>query len=239
MNNCKLLKNAFFVASQASRGMKKYPFPVTYENVVFPVDGKFKLPPMPVEPNFDADTGERKFKETKRMIEARGVEEVHTELIHQQYGLAAVNGGFISGKDFKFVMERVNKNLIANQFAIWRVDAPWLPRTKKAQGTKLGGGKGTIAKYVTPVRSERIILEVGGYITEIEAKAFLSYIAERFAFPVEFVSSQILADRRQREKEIEEGNQNKFEWENVIKWNMQNTNSWLSQYDVIWKAKYK
>ena len=37
------------------------------------------------------------------MIEARGVEEIHTELIHQQFGLAAVSGGFLSGKDFKWL----------------------------------------------------------------------------------------------------------------------------------------
>lgn len=37
------------------------------------------------------------------MIEARGVEEIHTELIHEQYGLAAISGGFISADDFKFI----------------------------------------------------------------------------------------------------------------------------------------
>lgn len=194
---------------------------------------------MPAVPNYNAEAGEKKHKQTKRMIEARGVEEIHTELIHKQFGLAAVTGGFISSKDFTFVMERVNKNLIKNQFAIWRVDPPWLPRTKKPQGTKLGGGKGGIVKYVTPVRANRIILEVGGHITEIEAKAFLSYIAERFEFPAEFVSHDMLMERRRREQEIIEKNQNKFTWDNVIKWNMQNANSWLSQYDIIWKGKYK
>ena len=69
----------------------------------------------------------------------------------------------------------MNKNLLENQFAIWRVDAPWLPRTKKAQGTRLGGGKGSIAKYVTPVRANRIILEVGGFITEVEVILLLIF----------------------------------------------------------------
>uniref|UniRef100_A0A0K0DWQ9 Large ribosomal subunit protein uL16m n=1 Tax=Strongyloides stercoralis TaxID=6248 RepID=A0A0K0DWQ9_STRER len=237
--NRSILKTVTVAWVSNIRGIKKFNFPVTYENVIFPPDGEFKLPPMPAAPNYDLDIKEKKYKDTKRMIEARGVEEIHTELIHKQFGLAAVSGGFITPKDFTFVMERVNKNLIKNQFAIWRVDPPWLPRTKKAQGTKLGGGKGTISKYVTPVRASRIILEVGGHITEIEAKAFLSYIAERFAFPVEFVSHDMLIERRKREQEIIEKNQNKFSWDNVIKWNMQNANSWLSQYDIIWKGKYK
>lgn len=67
----------------------------------------------------------------------------------------------------------MNKNLLKNQFAIWRVDPPWLPRTKKAQGTKLGGGKGSIKEYVTPVKAKRIILEVGGHVTEFEVSLCL------------------------------------------------------------------
>lgn len=58
---------------------------------------------MPPEPTYSAERGEKKFKTTKRMIEGRGVEEVHTELIHNQYGLAAVYGGFISSADFNFI----------------------------------------------------------------------------------------------------------------------------------------
>lgn len=38
-------------------------------------------------------------------------------------------------------------------FAIWRVDAPWQPITKKGQGQRMGGGKGAIDHYVTPVKA--------------------------------------------------------------------------------------
>ncbi|CAI4221083.1 unnamed protein product [Auanema sp. JU1783] len=224
---------------QTVRGMKKYAFPVTFENVNFPPSGQMKLPVMPPEPFYDAEKGERKFKSTKRMIEARGVEEIHCDLIHEQYGLAAVSGGFISSDDFKFIQDRINKNLLHKQFAVWRVDAPWLPRTKKAQGSRLGGGKGSIQKYVTPVRANRIILEVGGYITEIEAKAYLTYLCDRFQFPVEFVSQRMLTERRENEKEIEKHNKNPFNWDKVIKYNMQNCRSWLSDYDIQWKGRYR
>jgi len=212
---------------------------VTFENVVFPPNGQYKLPPMPSEPTFDPEKGENKYKTTKRMIEARGVEEIHTELIHRQYGLVAKAGGFISAADFKYIQERLNKNLLDKQFAIWRVDPPWLPRTKKAQGTKLGGGKGSISHYVTPVRANRIILEVGGHITEFEARAYLTYLCVRFKFPVEFISEEILQKQRQEEADIQKYNQNPFNWDTVIKYNMQNCTKWLSQYDIIWKGRYK
>ncbi|EYC10878.1 hypothetical protein Y032_0053g2348 [Ancylostoma ceylanicum] len=106
-------------------------------------------------------------------------------------------------------------------------------------GTRLGGGKGSIQHYVTPVKAKRIILEVGGHITEIEAKSFLLYLCERFSFPVEFVSEKILAERREAEKEIAEHNQNPFNWDRVLKYNMQNCTSWLSRYDIEWKGRYR
>jgi len=52
-------------------------------------------------------------------------------------------------------------------FAIWRIDAPWKPITKKPVGSRMGGGKGNIHHYVTPVKANRIILEMGGKITSL------------------------------------------------------------------------
>lgn len=49
-------------------------------------------------------------------------------------------------------------------FAIWRVPPPWQPVTKKGQGQRMGGGKGAIDHYVTPVKAGRVIIEVGGTI---------------------------------------------------------------------------
>lgn len=65
-------------------------------------------------------------------------------------------------------------------FAIWRVDPPWQPITKKGQGQRMGGGKGAIDHYVTPVKAGRIILEVGGKCEYAEVnlrqKAFLHLV---------------------------------------------------------------
>lgn len=47
-------------------------------------------------------------------------------------------------------------------FAMWRVDPPWQPVTKKGQGMRMGGGKGAIDHYVTPVKAGRVIMELGG-----------------------------------------------------------------------------
>lgn len=63
----------------------------------------YKLPEMPREPVYDESKGEIRYKSAKRMIDVRGVEEIHTELIHNQYGLAVKSGGFIRFEDFDYV----------------------------------------------------------------------------------------------------------------------------------------
>ncbi|CAK5084510.1 unnamed protein product [Meloidogyne enterolobii] len=212
-----------------------YNYPVTFEKVVFPPDGKFQLPAMPSEPVYDEALGEVKKKLNRRMIEARGYEPIHTELIHKQFGLAAISGGFITGADFAYLQVRACQQ-IAKEESICSLA---LPRTRRLRGTKRGGGKGPIHHFETPVRAGRIILEVGGYILEAEARAILMTCLQRFPFPIEFVSDELLQRRRDVEVKIKEQNENKFDWETMIKYNMQGCQYWLSPYDVIWKCKYK
>ena len=72
-----------------------------------------------------------------------------------------------------------------------------------------------------------------------QARAYLTYLCVRFKFPVEFISEEILQKQRQEEADIQKYNQNPFNWDTVIKYNMQNCTKWLSQYDIIWKGRYK
>lgn len=48
----------------------------------------------------------------------------------------------------------------------------------QGQGQRMGGGKGNIDHYVTPVRSGRIIIEVAGHCEYIEVYffSFLIYL---------------------------------------------------------------
>ena len=59
-------------------------------------------------------------------------------------------------------------------FAIWRIPAPWQPLTKKGQGQRMGGGKGAIDHYVTPIKAGRVIVELGGKceFDEVSVKIF-------------------------------------------------------------------
>lgn len=64
-------------------------------------------------------------------------------------------------------------------FAIWRIDPPWQPVTKKGQGQRMGGGKGAIDHYVTPIKSGRVILEVGGKCEYAEVICYFVLINNR------------------------------------------------------------
>jgi len=44
---------------------------------------------------------------------------------------------------------------------------------------------------------------------------------QRFPFPIEFVSDELLQRRRDVEVKIKEQNENKFDWDTMIKYNMQ------------------
>lgn len=48
---------------------------------MFPPNGQTKLPTMPPEPVYDESLGEKKHTYTKRTIDARGYEPIHTEVI--------------------------------------------------------------------------------------------------------------------------------------------------------------
>ncbi|KRZ69621.1 39S ribosomal protein L16, mitochondrial [Trichinella papuae] len=176
---------------------------------------------------------------TRRLIEIRGPELVNNKLIHQQYGVRAVRGGFLHHNHFETIRKKVNPWITKNSFAIWRVDPPWLPRTKVPQGMKLGGGKRSIHHYVTPVRAGRIIIEYGGYVTIDEALRILKNVATSLPFPAEMVTQEDLVEEEKTKKFIEENNRNIYTWEFLMKWNMQNCSRWLSHYDYIWGGKYR
>ena len=90
-----------------------------------------------------------------------GEELVHNKLVLGQFGIVALHGGAISSKNFDAVRNYCNRRLRENEsFAIYRVDPPHHPVTNRGPGKKLGGGKGSISHYVTPVKAGRIILEV-------------------------------------------------------------------------------
>ncbi|KAI5641770.1 ribosomal protein l16p/L10e domain-containing protein [Phthorimaea operculella] len=135
----------------------------------------------------------------------------------------------------RVVARRLNQKIM---FAIWRIDPPWQPITKKGQGQRMGGGKGAIDHYATPIKAGRVILEVGGKCEYAEVKDMLRIVAERLPFKAEPVSQEILERKAAAEKLAEERNQNRWTMEYIIKNNMGGCHKMLSPFDHKWYGKY-
>lgn len=169
----------------------------------------------------------------KRLADIRGPELVHNKLIHKQYGIVALSGGQLKYGHFEMMRTSFNRKLDLNKsFAVWRVDPPWKPITRHGQGKKLGGGKGAIDHYVTPVKRGRVIVEIGGYVPNEVLTRVLIDVAQKLPFPAKAVSQQDLENWDNEEAHVRENNLNKLRWEWCIKNNILNVLNYVGKYDI-------
>ncbi|XP_023950384.1 39S ribosomal protein L16, mitochondrial [Bicyclus anynana] len=216
-------------------GIKYFPPPKNYDHIELPERQRLrifdKVPLYP--PNLKPP------KMQKRLRYMRGPEELHNTLQLKQYGVMATGGGRLRHEHFEMARLQVARRLdLKRMFAIWRVDPPWQPITKKGQGQRMGGGKGAIDHYVTPIKAGRIILEVAGKCEYAEVKDMLRIVSERLPFKAEPVSQEILEKKAEDEKWREENNHNKYTLKYIMLNNMGGCHRHMSRYDHRWHGKY-
>lgn len=169
----------------------------------------------------------------KKNEDLRGPELIHNKLIHKQYGIVALSGGNLLQGHLEMMRNTINKKLdFSRSFAIWRVDPPWKPITRHGQGKKLGGGKGGISHYVTPVKRGRIIIEVGGTLPYESLYRTMVDVAQKLPFPAKFVSQQELENWEKEEEYVRVNNLNKLRYEWCIKNNILNVLNYVGKYDI-------
>ncbi|XP_063238729.1 large ribosomal subunit protein uL16m [Bacillus rossius redtenbacheri] len=217
-------------------GLKYFPPPVNYDHVEFPERPRLKI----VErmPQFPSNI--RPPKMIKNLKFMRGPETLHNTLLHKQYGIIATRGGRMRHGHYEMVRLLIGRRMdMKRMFAIWRIDAPWQPVTKKGLGQRMGGGKGAIDHYVTPIKAGRVIIEVGGKCEFEEVKPMLDLVVGRLPFRAEAVSHQILEEKAEEEERIERENINPYTMKYVIQNNMGGCQNWISRYDRLWFGKYR
>merc|ERR1712079_39990 len=119
-------------------------------------------------------------------------------------------------------------NQYKDSFAIYRVDPPYKPLTNHGFGKRMGGGKGSIEGYGTPVRAGRIILEVGGKVLWDEVRPWLFQAAKTLPFPAMAVNAEMIQKFREEEARLTETNRN----------NIMNCQQYVSEYDQRWYGKF-
>ncbi|CAK9299567.1 unnamed protein product [Gordionus sp. m RMFG-2023] len=223
------LKYISYVKFETAYFRKLFPTQI-FENLVYPPNEK--LAPVEKVPLFVSN--QKSPKMMRKNIDIRGPELVHNKLIHQQYGIMAIHGGNLKHNHFELIRNIINRKIKEQKiFAIWRVDPPWKPVSKKSQGLRMGGGKAPIHHYVTPVKSGRIIIEVGGKVEYGEIKDWLNNLAKVLPFQAKAFSHSTM--NKAISSKI---NLNPYSFEFIIRNRMQGCYNWLSLYDYEWLGKY-
>ncbi|XP_022917435.1 large ribosomal subunit protein uL16m [Onthophagus taurus] len=216
-------------------GMKFFKPPKQYNDVVIPEKPKLRF--FDKVPQYPASIKPPKMQKKLKLM--RGPELVHNTFLYKQYGIIATGGGRLRWGHFEMLRLRIGREMdTSRMFAIWRVDAPWQPVTKKGQGHRMGGGKGAVDHYVTPVKSGRVIVELGGKCEFLEVKDFLNDIAAKLPFKAMAISQEMLDKIKEKEISDEENNINPYTMKYCIQNNMGGCRNWLSPVDYKWFGKY-
>ncbi|XP_055390139.1 39S ribosomal protein L16, mitochondrial [Condylostylus longicornis] len=216
-------------------GLKYFEPPVNYDHVEFIERPKLKM--MEKVPQYPPNLRPPKMQKKLKLM--RGPELVHNTLLHEQYGIIATCGGRLKWGHFEMMRLTIGRKMDVNRmFAIWRVTAPWQPVTKKGQGQRMGGGKGAIDHYVTPVKSGRVIVEMGGKCEFSEVEPILRIVAHNLPFKAKVVSKQMLEEMKEEEERKEKENLNPYTLKYVIQNNLSGCHRWLSPVDHKWFGKH-
>ena len=236
-------------------------FPETPEIKVKNYPARCKLPIVPKVPSVILETVAKPYRGTKELYRMMGEEKVHNKLIlgnsfiflssslknytysHSsflgQYGIVAIHGGCLRHGTFEFMRNYINRFTEPNKcFAFYRVDAPYKPITKHGKGKKMGGGKGSISHYVTPIKAGRVILEVGGELLWEEVQPWLSRVAQRLPFEAIAVSKELMDRLDAKENRLIETNENPYTFEWLVRNNILDCHQFVSQRDKKWFGRF-
>ncbi|KAK3912361.1 39S ribosomal protein L16, mitochondrial [Frankliniella fusca] len=207
-----------------------------YADIVIPERPKLPvLPRVPILP-----TNVRPHKMQKNLKFMRGPEEVHNALLHEQFGIMALTGGRLRFSHLEVLRLKIGKKMDPSRmFAVWRVDSPWQPVTKRGIGKRHGGGKGPIDHYVTPIKAGRIIVEVGGKCSYEEVQPWLSKLADIMPFRAVAVDQKYMLAMKKLEELKEQRNINPLTYKYLVMNDMCNCRHWVKDIDKLYFGKYE
>ena len=90
-------------------------------------------------------------------------------LEYGEFGIQALERGWITGKQIESMRVAISR-YFQRKGRVWIRIFPDKPITKKPAEVRMGKGKGGLDQYVAVVKPGRILIEVGGNITEEQAQ---------------------------------------------------------------------
>jgi large subunit ribosomal protein L16 len=118
----------------------------------------------------------------------RGRAQAGTELSFGDYGLQALEGGWITNRQIEAARIAMTR-FIKRTGRIWIRIFPDKPFTKKPAETRMGKGKGTVEGWVAAVRSGTILYEMEG-VPEERAKEAFRLAAHKLPIATRFVARE-------------------------------------------------
>lgn len=101
----------------------------------------------------------------------RGVTKGGAYLAFGEYGLQAIDSGFISARQIEASRIAMTRHMKRGG-KVWIRLFPDKPITKKPAETRMGKGKGAVEGWVAPVKRGRILFEMVGVTPDIAFEAF-------------------------------------------------------------------
>ncbi|XP_037104124.1 39S ribosomal protein L16, mitochondrial [Syngnathus acus] len=213
-------------------GVKTFGIPPDYSDVVLPEKPKLKF--LNKVPNL-----KKAKKEMKKLRDIRGPAQTANTFTTGQYAIVAMGGGYLHWGHMEMMRLTINRKMDPRTtFARWRINAPYKPITRKGLGQRMGGGKGAIDHYVTPVRFGRLIVEVGGKVELAEVEHILTQVAKKLPFPAKVMSKESLEAFHQAQADMKENNQNPWTFEKIALGNMLGIRKVLSSFDLRYHGRF-
>lgn len=213
-------------------GLKKLIIPPDYSGITIPEKPKLKF--LEKAPNLP-----KAIRQPRSLRDICGPSREATEFTEGQYGILALDGGYLRWEHMEMMRLTINRHLNPRtMFAVWRIPAPYKPITRKGLGQRMGGGKGAINHYVTAVKSGRLLVEVGGHCEFSQVEYFLNQVIKKLPFKAKAVSQKSLQEMREMEEERRRNNQNPWTFERIVKANMLGIRKYVSPHDLDLKGRY-
>lgn len=100
----------------------------------------------------------------------RGQAKGGTELLHGEYGLQALEPGWVTSRQIEAVRRAVVRHM-RRRGKYWIRIFPDKPVTAKPAETRMGKGKGSVDHWVAVVKPGRMVFEISGVTDEVAQEA--------------------------------------------------------------------
>ncbi len=127
----------------------------------------------------------KRHKEMKRL---KGVASSGTKVEFGTYGLKTLDPKWLTSRQLEAARRAIIRHLRKGG-KMWTRVFPDKPVTKKGLEVPMGGGKGSVDRYVAPVRPGRIIFELDG-VDEDTARAAFKKATDKLPVKTKFIKKR-------------------------------------------------